>query len=70
MFDFVINVIESNPFAFPEHPRFQTPAQEFRRAVFQKKYILVYQMTKEHLDFLTIYHTSRNPDSIQLNGDA
>lgn len=66
VYDFTVNVIEINPFAFPEHPTRLTPAREFRRAVFHKDYIVVYRVTDEFLKFLSIYPARLNPGSIRL----
>ena len=67
LFDFISDVIESNPYAFPEDPYRRTPTHEFRRAVFRKQYLIAYRVTDELLQFLTIFHTSRDPGSIRLD---
>lgn len=64
VYDFTVNVIETNPFAFPEHPTRLSPAREFRRAVFHKDFIIIYRITDDFHKFLRIYPASRNPDSI------
>lgn len=66
LFDFIISVVEPNPFAFPEYMGKPTPTHSYRRAVFRKKYALYYRVTEDALIFLQFYHTRQNPGSIRL----
>jgi plasmid stabilization system protein ParE len=64
--DFSIDVIIVNPYAFPECYFLKTTAQTYRRAVFRKDYAIVYKITDELVDILTIYHTSRDDRKLQV----
>lgn len=66
LFEFIVSVIEPNPFAFPEYAGRPTPAHEYRRAVFRKEFLLYYRVTDEELKFLQVHHASRNPGSLRL----
>ena len=67
--DFTLNVIAPNPLAFPRLEKLGSPQRELRKAVFRKKYLIIYRVTGDRVDFLSIYHASRNPDSLQLDAD-
>lgn len=41
----------------------------YRRAIFKRDYAILYEITDAKIDFITIYHTSQNPDAIDL-GDS
>jgi len=62
--DYTLEKIAPNPFIFAKftHPKYA--ALPLHRAVFQKKYVILYLAEDQHLTFLDVYHTSRNPDSI------
>lgn len=66
LFDFISDVIALNPYAFIEYSPRPTPEKMYLRAVFKRTYIVVYKVTDTELDILTVYHTSQNPDSINL----
>lgn len=62
-----MNIVAPNPLAFPRLEALGNPNRELRRAVFRKNYLVIYRVTPERVDFLTIFHTSRNPGSIRLD---
>lgn len=61
-----MKVIAPNPLAFPRLEKLGSPVRELRKAVFRKNYLVIYRFTADRVDFLTIFHTSRNPDSLRL----
>ena len=64
--NYALDVIAPNPYIFAEHVGKPTPEKTYRRAIFKRKYIVVYKVTDQQVTFLTIYHTSQNPDTISL----
>lgn len=64
--DFTVDVIVQNPFAFPECYFLKTTTQAYRRAIFRKEYAIVYKVTHQLVDILTIYHTSRDDKQIKI----
>lgn len=69
LINFITDVIPLNPYMFVEYSGKPTPEHAYRRAVYQKNYIIIYKVTDRQITFLLIYHSSRNPDSIDL-GEA
>ncbi len=67
LFNFLTDVIAPNPFIFMEYSGKPTPEKSYRRAIFRRIYIVIYKVTDSEIVFLTVYHASRNPDSIDLN---
>lgn len=66
LINFLTDTIAPNPFMFVEYPGKPTPEKSYRRAVFRRTYIVIYKVTDTEIVFLTVYHASRNPDSIDL----
>ena len=64
--NYALDVIAPNPYMFAEHQGKPTLEKMYRRAIFKRKYIIVYKVTDQQVTFLTIYHTSQNPDTISL----
>lgn len=64
---FALDVIAPNPYIFVEYQLRPTPEKKYRRAVFKRKYIIVYKVTDEKVTFLAVYHTSQNHGSIDLD---
>jgi len=58
--DFCVDVIVTNPLAFPECYFLKTNTQAYRRAVFRREYAIAYKVTPQLIDILTLYHTSRD----------
>ena len=59
--DFACDIIGPFPQAFPKHNVRQHPDREYRRAVFQHTYALIYRVTATEISFLLIYNTRQNP---------
>lgn len=66
LINYVLDVVAPNPYMFAEHAEKPTLEKMYRRAIFKRKYIIIYKVTDERVTFLAIYHTSQNPDSISL----
>ena len=64
--NYVLDVVAPNPYIFAEYAGRPTPEKMYRRVIFNRRYIIVYKVTNEPVTFLSIYHTSHNPDSISL----
>ena len=65
--NFLLDTVAPNPFIFIEYAGKQTPEKIYRRAIFQRNYIIIYKVTETEIIFLVVYHASRNPDSISLD---
>ena len=65
IYDFTLNVIEKMPFAFGKYESENAPPFR-RKAVYKKDYIVIYDVLEDTIELLSIYHSSRNPDSIEL----
>ena len=66
LFDFVYDIIESQPLAFPAYTLRRYPALELRRAVFRRRYIVLYEVTATEIIMLTIFPASSNPAAVEL----
>lgn len=66
LINFITDVIPLNPYMFVGFREKPTPAHSYRRAIYKKNYIIIYKVTDLQLKFLVIYHSSRNPLSIDL----
>ena len=66
VYSFVERVIAPLPEAFPEYQGKPTIRRIYRKAVFKKKYIIIYKVLKSKIEVLLIYHGSRNPRSIKV----
>jgi hypothetical protein len=62
--DFAYQIVGSAPQAYPVLPVPQQPTVEFRRAIFRKRYILIYQVTATELLFLLVYSAKQLPPTI------
>ena len=65
--NYVLDTIAPNPYIFAEYEGRVTPEKMYRRAVFKRKYIILYKVTNEQIIFLAVYHSSQNPDTISLD---
>ncbi|MBK8564807.1 MAG: hypothetical protein IPN76_16090 [Saprospiraceae bacterium] len=52
--------IPPQPFLYPEFSKMRTTAKVFRRALFKKKWNVVYKVEPDRLLFISIFHSSRN----------
>ena len=64
-----LDVIAVNPFIFAEYPGRPTPEKAYRRAIYKRRYVIIYKVTANQINFLVIYHTSQNPDTVILGED-
>lgn len=65
--NYALDVVAPNPFIFAEYEARITTEKMYRRAVYKRKYVIIYRVTVTEVVFLAIYHTSQNPDSIDLS---
>ena len=63
VYDYILSLIKSFPFA---NPMFILNNELIRRGVFEKNYIIVYEVKENIIKLLRIYHASRNQESIDL----
>ena len=61
LFDFIYDIIDSQPLAFPAYALRQQPALQLRRAVFRRRHIVLYEVTETEIIMLTIFPASSNP---------
>ena len=66
IFDFIIDTVSVFPQAFPIFEYYFDELYEYRKAIFQKNYVIVYRIGLSKVEFLRIYHASRNPDNVTL----
>jgi len=64
--DFAYHIVGSAPQAYPVLLVPQQPSHEFRRAVFRKHYILIYQLTATEVTFLLVYSTKQLPPPLPI----
>jgi plasmid stabilization system protein ParE len=66
IYDFMMDTIERMPFMFQEYPYKLTENKIYRRAIFESQYVIVYKVLDDEIFILKIYHTSRNPNNLQI----
>lgn len=64
LMEFAYSTIAPQPRAFPVYTVSQHPEREYRRAVFRKKYVLIYRITDAELTFLVVHSTRQNPPTL------
>ena len=62
-----MDTIERMPFMFQEYPYKITEDKIYRRAIFEAQYVIIYKVVVDKIFILKIYHTSRNPNNIQVD---
>jgi plasmid stabilization system protein ParE len=67
IYDFMMDTIERMPFMFQEYPYKITEDKIYRRAIFEAQYVIIYKVVVDEIFILKIYHTSRNPNNIQVD---
>jgi plasmid stabilization system protein ParE len=67
IYDFMMDTIERMPFMFQEYPYKLTENKIYRRAIFESQYVIVYKVLDDEIFILKIYHTSRNPNNLQID---
>lgn len=65
-FRFIEKRIAPHPHSFPEYKGKKTKTKIYRRAIFKKKYVIIYKVLKTKLEVLLIYHSSRDPNKISI----
>ena len=63
VYDYILTLIKIFPFA---NSMFILNNELIRRGVFEKDYLIVYEVKEQVIELLRIYHTSRNKDGIEL----
>ncbi len=58
VFAFCYDVIAPLPWAFPAAQEGELTRPEVRRAVFKRRYVLLYRVTDVAVQFVDLYHTS------------
>ena len=64
LMNFTADRIPLNPYAFVEYHVLKTPEGMYRRAVYNRSYVVIYKIETDTLLFLDVYHTSRNKGSL------
>ncbi len=67
IYDFMMDTIERMPFMFQEYQYKLTENKIYRRAIFESQYVIVYKVLDDEIFILKIYHTSRNPNNLQID---
>ena len=64
LFGLLYNVVIPFPRAQPRFPPLADhfPGREFRKAVFQRQYLAVYELTPDKIRFVLFRHSSLDPD--------
>lgn len=52
--------INQNPLHFPEHSQKDSTGKPLRKAVHFNTYIIFYRVHSDHVEFLSIFHSSRD----------
>lgn len=63
----MMDTIERMPFMFQEYPYKLTDDKIYRKAIFESQYAIIYKVLDDEIIIVKIYHTSRNPDNIQID---
>ena len=63
VYDYILDIIQIFPLA---NPKFIMDSETIRKAVYDKKYIIIYKVLDESIELLRIYHTSRDSTNIVL----
>lgn len=66
LFEFIYRAVGPFPLAFPAYVLANHPALPLRRAVFQRRYNLVYEVTASEVKFLTVFGTAQNAADVSL----
>lgn len=64
---FILLKIAKQPYAYPAFLKVPNPLPKiFRKAVFKKKWNVVYKIQPNHLLFISIFHSSRDIDKMRF----
>jgi len=64
--DFIMNKIVPYPESHTEYRWKQTPERMYRRAIFKKKYYVVYKVTPESISFLAFVSAKRDLPNLPI----
>lgn len=64
--DFIIEKIAPYPESHTEYRWKQTPERMYRRAIFKKKYYIVYKVSPESIDFLIFVYAKRDLANLSI----
>lgn len=70
VFAFCYDVIAPLPWAFPATQKGELVRPEVRRAVFKRRYVLLYRVTDTAVQFVDIYHTSSRQNAGPSTGEV
>ena len=59
--------IPNYPESYPKYKKQSSSKKEYRRALFQKKYYIIYYFDYKSIEYIRLYHSSKNPDSIEID---
>ena len=63
---FISDCIVTNPYSFVKYESRFPENSNIRRAVFKRDYCIVYEITDAMIEILNIYHTSRDPNEVEI----
>ena len=63
---FLFETLAPLPYAYPAYVHPATMGQELRRAVFQRDYIVVYEVSDAAVAFVFLHHSSRLPPDLSF----
>ena len=66
LLDFVYDTVGPLPLSFPAYTLPSHPHIPLRRAVFQRRYNVLYAVSDAEVRFLTLFSTAQNPAAIEL----
>ena len=66
LLDFVYDTVGPLPLAFPAYALASHPHVPLRRAVFQRRYNVLYAISETEVRFLTLFSTAQNPADVAL----
>ncbi|WP_310398162.1 hypothetical protein [Hymenobacter sp.] len=66
LFDFIYSAVGPYPLAFPAYVLANHPTLSLRRAVFQRRYNLIYEVTTSEVKFLTVFGTAQSAADVSL----
>ena len=66
LLDFVYDIVGPLPLAFPAYVLASHPQLPLRRAVFQRRYNVLYAVSETEVRFLTLFSAAQNPADIEL----
>ncbi|MDQ2772709.1 MAG: hypothetical protein M3Y54_19660 [Bacteroidota bacterium] len=66
VFDFLHDTLGPFPLSFPSYSLARHPELRLRRAVFRKRYNIIYEVTPEAVHCLTIFVAAQDPTTISL----